>query len=155
MITMEDGRAQDSARDRATSDIEVAIADLFRIGRSWNKDLATRFQPELSPLAFGILRYVMQHPPVRSADIVAKFGLDKASVSRQIRTLRDVGLIDSTPDPSDGRAGLLVATDEARRTYEKYRDQTRMRYRAVLDDWSDEELDSFARMLRRLSDSLP
>jgi DNA-binding MarR family transcriptional regulator len=156
VITMEPhGRATQNSRDRATSEIEVAVGDLFRIGRSWNKDVAARFQPELSPLAFGILRYVMQHPPVRSADIVTKFGLDKASVSRQIRTLRDSGLIDSTPDPSDGRAGLLVATEHAFRTYEKYREQTRAEYRTVLDDWSDEELEIFSRMLRRLSDSLP
>src|SRR4051794_2662601 len=152
---MEHGRADETSRDRVTTEIEVAIGDLFRIGRSWNKDLATRFEPELSPLAFGILRYVMQHPPVRSADIVTKFGLDKASVSRQIRQLRDNGLIDSTPDPSDGRAGLLVATDEATRTYEKYRDQTRAEYRAVLDEWTEEELEGFARMLRRLGDALP
>ena len=155
MITMQHGRAQETARDRATSEIEVSIADLFRIGRSWNKNLAARFEPELSPLAFGILRYVMLHPPVRSADIVTKFGLDKGTVSRQIRVLRDAGLIDSSPDPSDRRAGLLVATDVARETYEQYRQETRDEYRGVLDEWTDEDLEAFARMLRRLSDALP
>ena len=155
MSTMEHGRGQETARDRATSEIEAGIAELFRIGRAWNKDLAARFDPDLSPLAFGILRYVMIHGPVRSADLVGKFDLDKASVSRQIRALRDRGLIDSTPDPQDGRAGLLVATDEAKVSVEEYREQTRQQYRAVLDQWTEDEVVEFGRLLRRLGDSLP
>ena len=155
MITMEHGRAQDSARDRATSDIEGSLAELIRVGKAWNKTLAARFGSELPPLAFGILRYVFQHAPVRSADIVASFDLDKATVSRAIKALRDKGLIDTAPDPHDGRASILEPTELARRDFARYREETRAQYRGLLDDWSDDDLVDLARLLGRLMDALP
>ena len=155
MNTMEHGRAGDTPRDRATSDIEGSLAELIRVGKTWNKTLASRFGSELPPLAFGILRYVFLHAPVRSADIVASFDLDKATVSRAIKALRDKGLIDTAPDPHDGRASILEPTELARRDFARYREETRAQYRGLLDDWSDDDLVDLARLLGRLMDALP
>lgn len=155
MITMEHGRAEETSRDRATSDLEAALGELIRIGKSWNKTLAGRFNGRLSPLEFGVLRYVLRHAPVRSASIVSSFELDKASVSRAIKVLRDQGLIESTPDPTDGRASILTPTDRALTDFERYRDETRQRYRALLDEWSEDDLSDLARLLTQLVETLP
>jgi DNA-binding MarR family transcriptional regulator len=153
--TMEHGRAGETPRDRATADIEASLADLIRVGKTWNKTLATRFGSELPPLAFGILRYVFLHAPVRSAAIVASFDLDKATVSRAIKALRDKGLIHASPDPSDGRASILEPTERAQRDFERYRTETRAQYRGLLDEWTEEDLSDLARLLGRLMDALP
>ena len=41
--------------------------------------------------------------------------MDKGAVSRQVQHLTELGLIERTPDPADGRAALLAVTDDARR----------------------------------------
>ena len=92
---------------------------------------------------------------MRSADIVASFDLDKATVSRAIKALRDKGLIDTAPDPHDGRASILEPTELARRDFARYREETRAQYRGLLDDWSDDDLVDLARLLGRLMDALP
>lgn len=155
MITMEHGRAEETSRDRAASDLEAALGELIRIGKSWNKTVAARFGSDLSPLEFGVLRYVLRHAPVRSAAIVSSFELDKATVSRAIKVLRDKDLIESTPDPSDGRASILEPTARAQADFERYRDETRQRYRALLDDWTEGDLSDLARLLTRLAEALP
>jgi DNA-binding MarR family transcriptional regulator len=152
---MEHGHAGETSRDRATAEIETSLAELIRVGKTWNKTLAARFGSELPPLAFGILRYVLSHAPVRSAAIVTFFDLDKATVSRAIKALRDKGLIEATPDPNDGRASVLEPTELARRDFERYRAETRAQYRGLLDAWSDEDLGDLARLLGRLTDTLP
>lgn len=155
MNTMEHGHAEESSRDRATSEIEASLAELIRVSKAWNKTLAARFGAELPPLAFGVLRYVLAHAPVRSADIVSSFDLDKATVSRAIKALRDKGLIAAAPDPRDGRASILEPTELARRDFQRYREETRAQYRGLLDDWSDDDLGDLARLLGRLMAALP
>jgi DNA-binding MarR family transcriptional regulator len=127
----------------------------MRVGKTWNKSLAARFGSELPPLAFGVLRYVLSHTPVRSADIVSSFDLDKATVSRAIKALRDKGLIVATPDPHDGRASILEPTELALGEFERYRAETRADYHGLLDSWSDEDLADLARLLSRLTAALP
>ena len=43
------------------------------------------------------------------------FDIDKGAISRQVQHLTELGLIERTPDPADGRATLLAVTDDARR----------------------------------------
>jgi len=152
---MEHGRAEETSRDRATSEIEASLVELLRVGKTWNKTLAARFGSELPPLAFGVLRYVLAHAPVRSADIVSSFDLDKATVSRAIKALRDKGLVVTTPDPHDGRASILEPSELALRDFERYREETRADYRGLLDSWSDVDLSDLARLLGRLTAALP
>ena len=52
--------------------------------------------------------------PCASSAIADSFGIDKGAISRQVQHLVDLGLVDRTPDPADGRATLLSASDEAR-----------------------------------------
>ena len=141
-------------RDRATADIEAAVGELFRTGRTWAKGLAQRFEPPLSPIGYAILRYVQQHAPVRSGDIVATFGMDKGAVSRQISALRELGLLDAASDPEDRRATLLTPTPAAVEAFASFRDETRMQFQGMLDGWSDDELRAFAQALERFNASL-
>ena len=41
------------------------------------------------------------------------FGIDKGAISRQIQHLDDLGLVTRAPDPDDGRATLVAASDDA------------------------------------------
>jgi DNA-binding MarR family transcriptional regulator len=141
-------------RDRATADIEAAVGELFRSGRTWAKGMAGRFEPPLSPIGYALLRHVHQHAPVRSGDIVTTFGMDKGAVSRQISQLRELGLVEAAPDPEDRRATLLTLTPAALEAFDAFRTETRRQYQGVLADWSDDELRAFAQALERFNASL-
>ncbi len=144
----------DPAREAASAEVEAAITELFRVGRTWSKLLSERFRPELPQLAYGILRYVDMHGPLRSSDIVTTFGMDKGAVSRQISILRERGLLDASSDPDDRRSTVLSSSAAAREAFEHFSRGIRDQYASVLDDWSQQDLEDVARLLARLTSAL-
>ena len=80
--------------------------------------------------------------------------MDKGAVSRQVQHLTELGLIERTPDPADGRAALLAVTDDARRRMADVHRHRRKYLDERLADWSDEDLRAFVDMLGRYNASL-
>ena len=68
--------------------------------------------------------------------------------------LTDLGLIERTPDPVDGRASLLTASADA---ISRLEDVNRIRRKHLderLGDWSDDDLAGFVASLGRYNASL-
>ena len=78
---------------------------------------------------------------------------DPSTVSRQVAHLVQLGLVERVADPADGRATLLVATDEGRRVFDENRQLRNRRIAGLIADWPDEERQTFARLLTRFTDS--
>jgi DNA-binding MarR family transcriptional regulator len=57
---------------------------------------------------------VYGHPGTSVQDIRARTGFAQSHVSTSVARLREGGLLDAAPDPSDGRRTLLTASSEAR-----------------------------------------
>jgi DNA-binding MarR family transcriptional regulator len=109
---------------------------------------------ELPPSSYLMLSYLEESGPSRSSAMAEVFAMDKGAISRQVQHLSDLGLVERTPDPADGRAALLAVTDEARlRMAEVQRDRRRW-LDERLGDWSDDDLRSFVDMLSRYNASL-
>ena len=75
---------------------------------------AALVHPSLQPSSYVMLAHLIEAGPRRSSDIAEAFDLDKGAVSRQVQHLVELGLVERTPDPADGRATILTATTEAR-----------------------------------------
>jgi DNA-binding MarR family transcriptional regulator len=135
--------------------IEAGIAQLFRSGRSALRDYANGFHPELQPTGFNILRMIFTCAPAQAGTIIQLTGLDKSAVSRQIRVLRDLGLVDTQPDPNDGRSSYLVPTPLAEERMEILRQRVKNDYRDRLGEWTTDELATFSAMLDRFNASDP
>jgi DNA-binding MarR family transcriptional regulator len=144
----------ESERGKATAMIEASISDLFRAGRHWSKSFGERFDPPLSPMAFGLLRHIAWHGPVRAADLVGAFGSDKAAVSRHVAALKDSGLVIAEADPDDRRASLLLPTEHALRGLEGFREETHQQFSQMLTAFDDVELDELARLLAKFAGGL-
>lgn len=67
---------------------------------------------------------------VRASDLAARLGMSRPSMSRLVRRLTQKGLVDTTTDPSDGRAVILSSTAVGRRAL---LDTRRRRRRMVAD----------------------
>ncbi|MET9499626.1 MarR family winged helix-turn-helix transcriptional regulator [Streptomyces sp. NPDC006552] len=90
----------------------------------------------------------------RATDLAADTFLDLSTVSRQVRSMVERGLIERRPDPQDRRGTLLYATETGRAVYETYRRQRDARLAQLLDPWPPEDRDQLIRLLTRLNDDL-
>jgi DNA-binding MarR family transcriptional regulator len=109
---------------------------------------------ELPPSSYLMLAYLEESGPCRSSAMAELFAMDKGAISRQVQHLADLGLVERTPDPADGRAALLAVTDEARRRMAEVQRDRRRWLDERLGDWSDEDLRTFVDMLSRYNASL-
>jgi DNA-binding MarR family transcriptional regulator len=78
---------------------------------------------------------------------------DPSTVSRQVAHLVQLGLVERVADPADGRATLLVATDEGRRVFEENRQMRNRRIAGLIAQWGDDDRRTFARLLTRFTDA--
>jgi len=86
--------------------------------------------------------------------MVENFNIDKGAVSRQLQHLAELGLVVRTPDPDDGRATLVAASDDARRRLADVAEHRRKWLDEQLGDWTADELSHFADLLERYNGSL-
>ncbi|WP_158507098.1 MarR family winged helix-turn-helix transcriptional regulator [Subtercola sp. Z020] len=132
-------------------DIESGIAQLFRSARQAIRLYSAEVHPDLQPTGFSILRHIAQNGPSQASSIVAVTGLDKSAVSRQLSTLRMLGLVTTRPDPNDGRSSYLVMTPLAEERLAAVRAMVTRDYAERFETWSPAELATFASLLGRFN----
>ena len=147
----ERGATAGSGVDHAFLALERELAVFLRRARANSGEMARELHPELEPAAYGLLVRLESAGRQRATDLAAYFGLGKATVSRQLRALEDLGLVAREPDPADGRAFLVHLTDEGLARYRSARDARRDRYVRKLADWDRNEVAELARLLHHLN----
>jgi DNA-binding MarR family transcriptional regulator len=83
------------------------------------------------------------------SDVAHAVGAEMSTVSRQIATLEQRGLVQRTPDPDDGRAVRLALTVEGASMLAKMRDAWHARLAEAIETWPVEDVAKFATMLDR------
>jgi DNA-binding MarR family transcriptional regulator len=76
---------------------------------------------------------------------------DLSTVSRQVTTLVNRGLLERRADQLDGRACLLAVTDAGRAAIAEHEQGRQAFFDEVLTGWSTEEMGEFARQLERFT----
>lgn len=132
-------------------DLEREIGLLLRRSRAISSRLAGQLHPDLDGAAFGLLALLQDTGPLRASDLVARLGLDKSTVSRQVASLVGLGLVDRSADPDDGRAQVLTPSAEGAARLAQIRTARRERWEADLGDWPAEDVATLADLLRRLN----
>jgi DNA-binding MarR family transcriptional regulator len=132
--------------------LERELTVMFRRARAQSGEMAREVHPELEPAAYGLLARLEETGPERATTLSGYFGVGKATMSRQLRALEDLGLIRREPDPADGRAFLVELTPEGRERFASVRDARRQRYLRRLSSWDRTEVAELARLLHRLNE---
>ncbi|WP_406112397.1 MarR family winged helix-turn-helix transcriptional regulator [Kitasatospora purpeofusca] len=132
--------------------VEREVGVLFRRGRARVAELSRRVHPQLEGMAYSLLGHVEQAGPVRVTDVGVHFAVGKATISRQIRALEELGLLAREADPLDRRSALVSLTEDGRRRYLAARDARMDRVRQLMADWSEEDVVRFAGLLHRFND---
>jgi DNA-binding MarR family transcriptional regulator len=131
--------------------LEREIGLLLRRSRAISARLARELHPDLDGAAYGLLALLQDAGPLRASDLVTRIGLDKSTVSRQVSSLVDLGLVDRAADPVDGRAQVLTPSAEGAARLQRIREARRARWAADLSDWPTSDVATLARLLRRLN----
>lgn len=147
------GNTANATGDQVMEALERELTLLLRRARASSGDMAREVHPDLEPAAYGILSRLHETGPERATLLAGYFGVGKATMSRQLRALEDLGLIRREPDPADGRAFLVELTEEGRSRFTRVREARRRRYVSRLAAWDRAELGDLARLLRRLNES--
>lgn len=142
------------ARADGLRQLEQEVGVLVRRVRRVVHERARAVHPDLQPVSYLVLGYLLHDGPVRASALAVAFDMDKGSVSRQVQTLLDLGLLDRRPDPADGRATLLSVSDEGRRRLADVADHRRKLLAERLGDWTAADLAQFVGLLARYNAAL-
>ena len=142
-----------AARDAFAQDIEQGVAVLYQASKARVKRLVEHLDPDMQTAGYLVLRFVMANGPIRAGDVAAGLSMDKSAVSRQLTVLRDAGLIESRPDPEDGRASLVAGSAIANDRLDEFRVELTSDYRRILAEWEAADIESFARLLKKFNGS--
>ena len=139
--------------DEAIADVEDELSMLFsRIRTIW-KESAQQVHPDLQPAGYKLLSAITRLGTTNAHVLAETFEMDKSVVSRQIRMLEDLGLVETRIDERDGRVRVLVATPKAFELVQSVRDRNQQRLRDVLVGRPEAELRSFADLLRSIGNA--
>ncbi|WP_332740244.1 MarR family winged helix-turn-helix transcriptional regulator [Hydrogenophaga sp.] len=64
----------------------------------------------LGPMEVRCLGYFLRHDGATQSDLVQHSGRDKAQIARIVKALHERGLLQSQPDPNDGRSQRVSVT---------------------------------------------
>ncbi|MBS42804.1 MAG: MarR family transcriptional regulator [Nocardioides sp.] len=134
-------------REAAITTLESEVGVLMRRVRRVIADRARLVHPDLQPTSYLILTTVLREGTLRASTLVESLDVDKGAVSRQVKHLVELGLLAGEPDPEDGRAIVLSATDEARRRIEVVGADRRRYVQERLAGWDTDKLEGFVRDL--------
>ncbi|WP_345526963.1 MarR family winged helix-turn-helix transcriptional regulator [Nocardioides endophyticus] len=135
------------ARADLLGGLEQEVGVMIRRIRRVIGERARSVHPDLQSSSYLMLTWLNQHGAQRSSAMAEAFGIDKGAISRQVQHLLDLGLVDRSPDPDDGRATLVSVTAEAARRIAEVNDDRRRWLDDRLGDWPDDDLSEFVRML--------
>ncbi|MCX5385636.1 MarR family winged helix-turn-helix transcriptional regulator [Streptomyces sp. NBC_00083] len=131
--------------------LERELAVFLRRARASSGEMAREVHPDLEPAAYGLLVRLDEAGPQRATELAGYFGVGKATMSRQLHALEDLGLVAREPDPADGRASLVRITAEGTARFGRVRDARRERYVRKLAGWNRTEISELARLLHQLN----
>lgn len=131
--------------------IELELAILIRRSTylSSNKKLGN-----LDRSAYLLLRRIANLGPAGVKVLAGEFQLDISTISRQTAALEQKGYLYRIPDPLDGRAYTLQITELGTQVYKEHKQARLDRLTEILNDWSDEERETFGKLLKKYNLSL-
>ncbi|NEC31297.1 MarR family transcriptional regulator [Streptomyces sp. SID8111] len=134
--------------------LERELTVLLRRARANQGEMAREVHPDLESSAYGLLVRLDECGKQRATELAAYIGVGKATMSRQLHALEDLGLVAREPDPADGRAWLVALTEEGRDRVGRVREARRARYAGRLAHWDPAEVTELARLLGRLNQGM-
>jgi len=150
MVTSQAVLSQDA--DSALGDLQTHLNLIFARTRTLWKESAARIDPALQVGGYKLLTFIDRAGTTNAHELADRFEMDKSVISRQVRMLEDLHLIESRPDERDGRLRVLTATASARAALSGLRRDHGERMRTVMAELSPDEIRAASKAFRLLSE---
>jgi DNA-binding MarR family transcriptional regulator len=141
-------------RTEALRALEHEVGVLLRRIRRVIGERARLVHPELTTSAYFLLGTLCEQGPKRASELSELFHLDKGAVSRSVHQLIELGLVERQPDPEDGRASILRASEAGRSKMDAVTEHRRRQLSGRLGEWGAAELQEFVAQLTRYNAAL-
>lgn len=138
--------------DTALGDLQTHLNLIFARTRTLWKESAARIDPELQVGGYKLLTFIERAETANAHELAERFEMDKSVISRQVRMLEDLGLIESRPDERDGRLRVLTPTPSACAALSELRRDHATRLRSVVAELTPEEIHVASKVFRLLAE---
>lgn len=118
---------------------------------------ARRLAAPLSYVEHSLLQFIGATPGCRATDVATSFHLNRSTVSRQVASLLEHGLVEYAERTADShhRGRELRLTKLGKERLTNARGEQRKASFERLSDWSEDELRTFAELLDRYNSKEP
>jgi len=137
-----------------TAELNHEISRHARLLHVLKSSMATHVPTGLDAAAFGLLITLVKGGALRQGELADVCLLDPSTVSRHVAHLARAGYVERRPDPGDGRAVQLVASDEGLRVAEEIGRRRQAVISEALGSWGAADAAQLIALLRRLNDDL-
>jgi len=137
-------------------DVRLGISRLQRLlsSRRINAGMAGAAGVDLSQQSIEVLRALGSNEAMPVGELARTARMDTGAVSRQLRTLTEMGLVERRASEHHGSIVLVVGTDAGRALAARYERVRSAQLSRALADWEPEERVELGRLLLRLVDDL-
>jgi DNA-binding MarR family transcriptional regulator len=147
-MTTDDTR---EARTAAVRALEAEFGELINRFRRIISENAQRVSPGMLPGAYKVFTTIVRRESVTLSALAESLMSDKGQISRTVRELEELGLIERTPDPADGRSSLLSPTAVGLERLAQARAPQERTLVDALEDWPIDDIRNLSRLLHALT----
>jgi DNA-binding MarR family transcriptional regulator len=131
----------------STSELSAQVVRLTRQVATLRAHLTSRARHGVEWSAYVVLFHLVKSGAMRSSALAEMVCSDPSTISRQTTSLVEHGLVERRPDPDDGRAVQLAATDAGRALFDQMRAERDGLIASVLVDWDPADVAALAHLL--------
>lgn len=124
-----------------------------RAGHAMRVQLAARDDSGIEWAAYSLLFHLVTGGPHRPSVLAEVACVDPSTVSRQVADLVRAGLVERDPDPADGRAHRLVATEAGHALYAARRERRVRTFARIVEGWDGRDVATLTDLMARFNDS--
>ncbi len=132
-------------------DIAAEFASAFAFARRRWAGHAAQVHPELNGAGLMVLQQVTRCGRLSATEIGQHLDMDKATISRQVAKLRELGLVDVSPSAADKRVQMIALSEAGVAAITELRERMASDYQKRLAGWSDADLATLHTLLHRFN----
>ena len=149
--TMTAAETTREARTEAVRALEAEFGELINRFRRIITENANRVSPGMLPGAYKVFTTIVRRESITLSALAESLVADKGQISRTVRELEQLGLIQRTPDPDDGRSSLLSPTTEGLERLTAARAPQENALVDALEEWPLDDIRNLTRLLHALT----
>ncbi len=138
---MEETRGDEATLTDSAARLRMAIV---RTGRRLRQEAAGA-SGQLTPTAAAALATVERHGPLTPSELAEIERVKRPTATRTLRLLGEAGLVERTPDPTDGRSALVSVTAAGRERLRRLRGRKNAYLARRMRDLPEEDVEALAR----------